>query len=66
MRRGIARVVLGSLLAVLLAGVAAAGDKNTLNVGFYIEPTSPFRAIKLLRLPGWGGELGRSSNGAPS
>jgi len=40
MRRGIARVVLGSLLAVLLAGVAAAGDKNTLNVGFYIEPTS--------------------------
>lgn len=35
-------------------------------VRFYIEPTSPFRAIKLLRLPGWGGELGRSSNGAPS
>ncbi len=40
MRKHIVAGLLGCLVAVMLAGSAAAGDRNTLNIGFYIEPTS--------------------------
>ncbi len=29
-------------------------------VRFYVDPTSPVRGMKLLRLPGWGGDLGQN------
>ena len=40
MRKRVVAGLLGCLVAMMLAGSAVAGDRNTLNVGFYIEPTS--------------------------